>query len=372
MSSAKKPSSSVKKHAKAAGLQAALLSWFDRHRRVLPWRARRGQRPDPYHVWLSEIMLQQTTVVTVGPYFEKFLKKWPTVQKLAAASQDDVLTAWAGLGYYARARNLHKCAKVVAAEHNGRFPDTVEALRALPGIGPYTAGAVASIAFDVPAVAVDGNVERVVSRFFAIEAPLPLSKETIRAKAAELAEGVVRPGDFTQAFMELGATICTPRNPKCGQCPWREDCRGRIKGIAEDLPRKMPKAAKPIRYGKVYWLTDGKGRFLIHKRGGQGLYEGMFQLPTTDWIEDRSAADKLPQPFEKQVKTQPLKETVRHSLTHFDLVLEIYAGALPSTGKTALKSLSAALWIYPENIGDYGLPTLMKKAIRLCLGRDVS
>ncbi|MBI1216878.1 MAG: A/G-specific adenine glycosylase [Alphaproteobacteria bacterium] len=349
-----------------AGLQDRLLGWFDRHQRVLPWRARKGRRPDPYHVWLSEIMLQQTTVVTVGPYFEKFLKKWPSVQKLAAASQDEVLAAWAGLGYYARARNLHKCAQAVTNDYGGVFPDTEEGLLELPGIGPYTAAAIASIAFDVPATAVDGNVERVVSRFFSIEEPLPASKKTIREKAAQLAKGVSRPGDFTQAFMELGATVCTPRKPKCGLCPWKDDCAARRKGNAEELPRKLAKAAKPVRYGKVFWLSDGKGRFLIHKRAGQGLYGGMYQLPTTEWITDRKAAAKLPAPFQETIKPCPLGESVRHSLTHFDLVLEIWTAKAPRAG--TVKGLEEACWIHSENIGDYGLPTLMRKAIGLCAG----
>ena len=213
-------------------LQNGLLSWFSKHQRVMPWRATKGRRPNPYHVWLSEIMLQQTTVVTVGPYFMKFIDRWPTIKDLAKAKLDDVLAAWAGLGYYARARNLHKCAVAVAKDHDGKFPETGEGLMELPGIGPYTAAAIASIAFNQPAVAVDGNVERVVSRFFAIEEPLPLSKEQIRAGAAKIAKDNDSPGDFTQAFMELGATVCTPGNPKCGLCPWREACPAGQIGIA--------------------------------------------------------------------------------------------------------------------------------------------
>jgi A/G-specific adenine glycosylase len=326
----------------------------------MPWRAPKGVLPDPYHVWLSEIMLQQTTVVTVGPYFMKFVQKWPTIQHLAKAKLDDVLTAWAGLGYYARARNLHKCAITVANEYGGKFPRTIEGLLELPGIGPYTAAAIASIAFDQPAVAVDGNVERVVSRFFAIEEPLPLSKETIRAKAAHLAEGNPHPGDFTQAFMELGATVCTPRKPKCALCPWREDCAALKKGIAEELPRKLAKAEKPVRYGKVFYIANGKGQFLIHKRTGQGLYEGLYQLPTTDWIASQTEARKLQSPI-KAAKMESLGAEVRHSFTHFNLILEIW------TGHTKNTALAHSAWVAPENIGEYALPTLMKKAIRLCV-----
>lgn len=341
-------------------LQTGLLDWFARHRRVMPWRAAKGVRPDPYHVWLSEIMLQQTTVVTVGPYFLKFIQKWPTVRHLAKATQDEVLTAWAGLGYYARARNLHKCAQEVASKYKGIFPRTVEGLLELPGIGPYTAAAIASIAFDVPAVAVDGNVERVVSRFFAIEEPLPLSKEQIKAKAAQLAEGNPHPGDFTQAFMELGATVCTPRKPKCVLCPWRDECAARKKGNAEELPRKVAKAAKPVRYGKVFYIANGRGEFLIHKRPGEGLYQGLYQLPTTEWIASKSEARLLPPPL-KAGALKALGAEVRHSFTHFDLILEIWAGHTKNAG---LKDFT---WVSPGNFDQYALPTLMKKAIRLCI-----
>ncbi|MEZ0225695.1 MAG: A/G-specific adenine glycosylase [Alphaproteobacteria bacterium] len=342
-------------------LQSELLDWFSRHRRVMPWRAAKGVRPDPYHVWLSEIMLQQTTVVTVGPYFEKFIRKWPTVKHLAKAKLDDVLTAWAGLGYYARARNLHKCAVTVTNDHAGKFPETIEGLLELPGIGPYTAAAVSSIAFDRPAVAVDGNVERVVSRFFAIEEPLPLSKEKIRQKAAQLAKGNPHPGDFTQAFMELGATVCTPRKPKCGLCPWREDCSALKKGIAEDLPRKVEKAQKPVRYGKVFYISNRRGEFLIHKRMGQGLYEGLYQLPTTEWIGSPAEAKKLAAPA-RFAGLEALGAEVRHSFTHFDLILEIWLGK-----DTKNARLAHAAWISPDNVDEYALPTLMKKAIRLCV-----
>lgn len=344
----------------ATRLQNRLLEWFSRHQRAMPWRAVKGHRPNPYHVWLSEIMLQQTTVVTVGPYFLKFISKWPAVEALAQASNDDVMAAWAGLGYYARARNLHKCAKVVATELNGQFPQDEKSLQELPGIGPYTAAAIASIAFDQPAVAVDGNVERVVSRMFAIREPLPLSKPVIREKAALLAKGNKKPGDFTQAFMELGATVCTPRKPKCGLCPWRADCAARVAGIAEDLPAKQEKRAKPVRYGKVFWITNGKGQFLIHKREEKGLYGSMYQLPTTEWISDKPEAKKLKPPV-PVTGVAALNAEVRHSLTHFDLILEIWTGKSRSK-----KEFGNSAWISPEELEDYAIPSLMKKAIRLC------
>lgn len=342
-------------------LQEQLLAWYDKHQRVMPWRAVKGRTPDPYHVWLSEIMLQQTTVVTVGPYFMKFLSKWPTVTALAKAKLDDVLTAWAGLGYYARARNLHKCAQVIVAEYSGRFPSAQDELLALPGIGPYTAAAISSIAFNQPAVAVDGNVERVVSRIDAIEEPLPASKETLRAHAAEIANNNTRPSDFTQAFMELGATVCTPRKPKCPSCPWQKSCKAYNKGIAEELPRKLLKAKNPVRYGKVYWIQKKSGEFLIEKRIGKGLYEGMFQLPTTAWT-DKAAAKKLPHPFDKKLRFKSLEATVRHTFTHFDLVLEIWSAP---AGKDF--SPGSGLFVSTAEIEAYALPTLMQKVMKLCL-----
>jgi A/G-specific adenine glycosylase len=342
-------------------LQEQLLVWYDKHQRVMPWRAVKGRTPDPYHVWLSEIMLQQTTVVTVGPYFIKFISIWPTVTALAKAKLDDVLAAWAGLGYYARARNLHKCAQMIAAEYSGRFPSTPAELLALPGIGPYTAAAISSIAFNQPAVAVDGNVERVVSRFFAIEEPLPASKETLRTHAAQLAKDNPRPSDFTQAFMELGATVCTPRKPKCASCPWQKSCLAFKKGIAEELPHKTLKAKNPVRYGKVYWIQKKSGEFLIERRAGKGLYEGMFQLPTTAWT-DKAAAKKLPHPYGKRLRLKSLDATVRHTFTHFDLVLEIWAA---TPGKDFVPS--SGLFVSARGIEAYALPTLMQKVVKLCL-----
>jgi A/G-specific adenine glycosylase len=336
-------------------LQSRLLDWYDRHRRVMPWRAQKGKRPDPYHVWLSEIMLQQTTVAAVGPYFEKFVRRWPNVKKLAAADLDEVLAEWAGLGYYARARNLHKCAK--ALDEKDKFPETVEELLELPGIGPYTAAAISSIAFDRPAVAVDGNVERVASRFFAVEEP---SKKLLAEKAAELAKGNPRPGDFTQAFMELGATVCTPKSPKCGQCPWKGSCAAFRQDRVAEFPRKAEKKAKPVRHGRVFWLRRANGDFCIVKREARGLYGGMYQLPTTDWTPD--GAKTAGAALIKKLKLSPQGATVQHSFTHFDLVLEIWGGRVNLTNP-----VKNAVWISASDMGRYALPSLMKKTIRLCL-----
>ena len=346
-------------------LQDQLLAWYDRHQRVLPWRARAGKRPDPYHVWLSEIMLQQTTVITVGPYFRKFLDLFPTVQAMAKAPLDDVLAAWAGLGYYARARNLHKCAVIVARDYKGKFPDTVDALLDLPGIGPYTAAAISSIAFDQPAVAVDGNVERVVSRFFAIEEPLPASKSSIREGAAYLAEGVKRPGDFTQAFMELGATICVPRSPKCPLCPWQKDCAAHAQGIEETLPRKMPKKKKPERSGKVFWVTNGKRgnalKFLVEKKVKKGLYENMYLLPTTNWLEAKPTVENaVVSIFSDAEKSS--QDSIRHVFTHFDLDLEIWQTQIAEKSKP-----EGMIWISSNDLAKYGFPSLMTKVIKRML-----
>ncbi len=274
-------------------MSEAILAWYDRHRRDLPWRAKPGERADPYAVWLSEIMLQQTTVPTVGPYFRRFLARWPRVQDLAAASLDEVLTEWQGLGYYARARNLHKCAEVVARDHGGRFPDTEEGLLELPGIGAYTAAAIAAIAFDRKATVVDGNVERVMARLNAEATPLPAAKPILRDYAAHFTPGK-RAGDYAQAVMDLGATVCTPRQPKCLLCPWSEACAARAEGIAETLPRRAAKAEKPTRRGIAFWLTregDEGREVLLRRRPEKGLLGGMMEVPSTPWRDAPVAID---------------------------------------------------------------------------------
>src|SRR5437764_4173802 len=259
-----------------------LLEWYDRHRRTLPWRAPAGLTSVPYVVWLSEIMLQQTTVATVGDYFHRFVKRWPSVEALAAAPLDDVLSAWAGLGYYARARNLHACAGTVVAEHAGQFPRDEAALLALPGIGRYTAAAIRAIAFDQPASAVDGNVERVIARLFALTTPLPDAKIEIAARAADLVPRE-RAGDYAQAMMDLGATVCTPRRPRCVICPLMEGCRARALGLAEELPRRAPRADKPTRRGVAFVLMRRDGAVLLRKRPTKGLLGGMDEVASSAW-----------------------------------------------------------------------------------------
>ncbi len=333
-----------------------LLAWYDRHRRDLPWRARPGETPDPYHVWLSEIMLQQTTVATVGTYYRKFLRLWPTVEALAAAPREDVLKAWAGLGYYARARNLHACAKVVAEELGGRFPDSEEGLRALPGIGPYTAGAIAAIAFDRPAAAVDGNVERVMTRLYAIETPLPDAKPEIRSRTLALVPER-RAGDFAQALMDLGATICTPKRLNCMICPWTEDCAGRKSGIADGLPRKKEKAERPRRKGIAFWVERQDGRVLLRERPDKGLLGGMMEIPSTEWAAS-VARPEVQAPLD--AKWTRTGKRIEHTFTHFHLELDIWSVRVPAS--TAVSDPSAR-WVHKSELDSEALPSVMRKIV---------
>ena len=338
-----------------------MLAWYDRHRRDLPWRAPAGVRPDPYRVWLSEIMLQQTTVVTVAPYFDRFVARWPTVSSLANASLDEVLHQWQGLGYYARARNLHACAKAVAARDGGWFPDDVAGLRALPGIGDYTAAAIAAIAFDRRAAAVDGNVERVVARLFAVREALPAAKPRLRALAAELVPAE-RAGDFAQAMMDLGATICTPRKPRCVLCPWREACAARAGGFAEELPARAEKPERPLRRGVVFWLTRGDGAVLLRRREEKGLLGGMIEAPSTLWREAAWSETETLAAAPVAASWTRLPGTVQHGFTHFRLELAILAAEVE-----APPDVPWAIWARPDQFKDHALPTLTKKVVRHAL-----
>jgi A/G-specific adenine glycosylase len=337
---------------------AQLLAWYDRHRRDLPWRAPPGCRPDPYRVWLSEIMLQQTTVATVGPYFERFIARWPDIAALAAASLDEVLHAWQGLGYYARARNLHACARFIVARHGGRVPDDPAALRVLPGFGDYTVAAVGAIAFDRPLAAVDGNVERVMARVFAIDAPLPGAKPRLRALAESLVPAR-RPGDFAQALMDLGAVLCTPRRPRCVLCPWREACAAAAAGIAEELPVQSPRPDRPLRYGIAFWLSRPDGAVLLRRRPERGLLGGMIELPSTEWRAEPWAEEEAVAAAPAAVAWTALPGTVQHGFTHFRLELALLAGTTndPAPG----------IWARSDQFGDYALPTLTRKLVKYAL-----
>jgi len=335
----------------------ALLAWYDRHRRHLPWRAPPGKRADPYHVWLSEVMLQQTTVKAVGPYYARFLQRWPSVEALAAAALDDVLRAWAGLGYYARARNLHACAVAVANDHGGRFPDTEEGLRALPGIGGYTAAAIAAIAFDRRAVAIDGNIERVIARLYAIETELPAAKTEIRARAEALLPQR-RFGDFTQSLMDLGATICTPKKPACGICPWLAACQARARGDAETFPRKAPKVEGRLRRGASFVATRADGFVLVRTRPSKGLLGGMTEVPSTAWSHDFDEADALSHAPLK-AKWRKLAGVVEHGFTHFPLRQSVYVAEV--SAKT--KAPAGMRWVAAAELHGEALPNVFRKVV---------
>jgi A/G-specific adenine glycosylase len=325
-----------------------LLGWYDAHRRSLPWRAPPGVTADPYRVWLSEIMLQQTTVATVAPRFAAWVKRWRDFASLARADEADVMAAWAGLGYYARARNLVACAKVVVAEHGGLFPRTEAELRTLPGIGDYTAAAIAAIAFDQPATVVDGNVERVVARLFCLN-----DKPAIRAAATTLTPHA-RAGDFAQAMMDLGSTICTPRDPRCLFCPLREECAGFASGTPEAWPAKRARPPKPTRHGTIFWI-ENDGNVLLVTRPPSGLLGGMRALPSGPWAD--AAPGLADAPLVADWTTLP--GAVEHVFTHFRLQL-----ALASAVVERHAAPEAAIWWPIESLGEAGLPTVFAKAAR--------
>jgi A/G-specific adenine glycosylase len=336
---------------------AALLAWYDRHRRRLPWRAENGERSDPYRVWLSEIMLQQTTVKAVAPYFLRFLQRWPQVTDLAAERLEEVLKLWAGLGYYARARNLHACARVILEKHGGRFPQTEAELLTLPGIGAYTAAAIAAIAFDRKASPVDGNIERVVTRLFAIEEALPAAKPIIRARAAALTPDA-RPGDFAQAMMDLGAMVCTPKNPACALCPWSEPCLARERGDQETFPRKTPKAEGRLRRGAAFVVMRKDGALLVRTRADKGLLAQMTEVPTTQWthdFDDANALDDAP----LNATWQRIAGVVSHVFTHFPLELIVYRAHVVQ----ATRAPKGMRWIAANEIEGEAFPNVMRKVI---------
>ncbi|TJV04507.1 MAG: A/G-specific adenine glycosylase [Mesorhizobium sp.] len=339
-----------------------LLAWYDVHHRELPWRVTprehaRGARPDPYRIWLSEVMLQQTTVEAVKSYFRAFVEKWPDVEALAAAPTEDVMKAWAGLGYYSRARNLKACADLVAAR-GGRFPDTEVALRDLPGIGAYTSAAITAIAFDRPAAVVDGNVERVISRLFSITTPLSEAKGEIRVHVERMVPAT-RPGDFAQAMMDLGATICTPRRPRCMLCPLREDCSAVVSGDPEHFPVRLPKADKPQRRGAAFVAVRGDGAILLRKRPDKGLLGGMTEVPTTAWtarIDGATTEAAAPFPANWRREGQ-----IAHVFTHFALELDVFRAEVDSAAP------AGHFWSLAHEISGEALPTVMKKAIEAAI-----
>ncbi|WP_170479274.1 A/G-specific adenine glycosylase [Ruegeria arenilitoris] len=343
-------------------VSTALLRWYDDHARTMPWRVAPMDRvagcvPDPYRVWLSEVMLQQTTVAAVREYFVRFTTRWPDVKALAAAPDDQVMAEWAGLGYYARARNLLKCARVIATVYDGKFPSSYEALTKLPGIGPYTAAAIAAIAFDRPETVMDGNIERVMARLFDIHDPLPGSKPKLKKRAAELTPDE-RPGDYAQAVMDLGATICSPKSPACGVCPVRTWCRAQSAGSQFELPKKSPKKPKPTRHGHLYIARRNDGALLLERRPEKGLLGGMLGWPGSDWSETPVPAPPFPADW------TVLRGEVRHTFTHFHLILRIWTANLPDG------TIPEGLIILDKhNFRPNDLPTVMRKAHSLWRGQ---
>jgi A/G-specific adenine glycosylase len=362
----------------ATARPARLLEWYDRHRRALPWRPLPGKPAEPYSVWLSEIMLQQTGVKTVGPYFEKFVARWPDVEALGRASLDDVLRMWAGLGYYSRARNLHACAATVLRDHGGAFPHTEQGLRALPGIGPYTAAAIAAIAFGHYTMPVDGNIERVVSRLFAVEEALPRAKPLIQELAATLlgdrpagdansraGDANSRPGDSAQALMDLGSSICTPKKPACALCPFNGDCASRARGDQETFPRKAPKKTGALRRGAAFVVRRGD-QLLVRSRPEKGLLGGMTEVPGSDWRvaqDDRTALQQAPE-LKGVARWHRKAGVVTHVFTHFPLELVVYTAKVPDSAR-APRNMR---WAPIAMLGDEALPNLMRKVIAHGLG----
>ena len=324
----------------ADDFRGQVLAWYDLHKRNLPWR----DVNDPYKTWLSEIMLQQTTVQAVKAYYEKFLIKWPTIQHLAKATQDEVMHEWAGLGYYSRARNLHKCAQIIVAKHNGHFPQDQITLKKLPGIGDYSSAAIMTIAFNTPATVVDGNIERIITRHRAITDPLPKSKPIIKAATAPLFENASRAGYFAQALMDIGATICTPKNPKCTLCPVNESCLAKAQGTQENFPYKTIKKKRPFKTGTVYWIENTKGEILLERRPETGLLAGTLGFPTSDWITSSKSSGSA--------------NSITHTFTHFDLELTIEKASAPSIPPVNCS------WHAPTSDSFKGLPSLFMKVYK--------
>ena len=342
------------------GVAARMLAWYDRNARTLPWRYPPGERADPYRVWLSEIMLQQTTVAAVRAYFQRFTTLWPAVADLAAAPIDDVTAAWAGLGYYSRARNLHAAARMVMDRFGGAFPADEALLRDLPGVGPYTAAAIASIGFGLKATPLDGNIERVICRLHAVETPLPAARPQLKT-LAESHTPDARAGDYAQALMDLGATICTPRSPVCSLCPLNGDCRAFAKGIAADLPRRAAKADRPHRVGAAFVLVSASGNILLRRREAKGLLGGMLEVPGTPWTTTAPASPLDHAPAALPWRMAEAK--AEHVFTHFSLTLDVYAA------QTADERISNGLWT-PLGIARDSLPTVMRKVVAAALDQN--
>ena len=338
--------------------QKALLTWYATHRRDLPWRLTHS---NPYYTWVSEIMLQQTTVPTVIPYFQKFIEKWPAIENLARATLDEVLHAWQGLGYYSRARNLHKCAQEIVSNFGGKFPENEKILKTLPGIGDYTAAAICTIALNKPAIVMDGNIDRILSRLFLVKEELPKSKPILKKHAQKIMSHK-NPGDYAQALMDLGSSVCTPTKPLCSTCPIKPHCKAWDKA-PETYPKKQPKKSKPQKHATLFWVEDEQGRVLIEKRPNKGLLGGLMGFPTSPWIEERTSSKDL---NFSPIKTtwDPLDQQVTHTFTHFHLTFLVMKG-------TITKPMDGT-WVHPTDLHQHAFPTLMRKVIRLMENQGVS
>ena len=356
--------------ARDAAVSDILLDWYDRERRDLPWRSPPGEAADPYAVWLSEVMLQQTTVKAVIPYYEKFLRRWPSVGDLAAAEEEEVLAAWAGLGYYSRARNLYLCAKTVCAEHAGRFPEHEDQLLTLPGIGPYTAAAIAAIAFGKATTPVDGNVERVVARLFNVTTPLPAGKPELKAKATTLTPSL-RAGDFAQAMMDLGATICSPKRPSCLMCPLQQRCGAHLQGLETTLPRRTAKPDRPVRFGVAFLALSESGSVLLRRRPDEGLLARMLEVPSTEWTGEWPSADAALRLAPIRESWWPVPGMVQHTFTHFRLELLVYRAVVPDdVSLTIWAEASRCRWVPRRDLHAQALPSVMRKVIAHGLDDD--
>lgn len=331
-------------------ISADLLKWYDQHHRKLPWRANPGEKPTPYHVWISEIMLQQTTVPTVIDYFNRFIQKWPSIKHLATASLDDVLHAWQGLGYYSRARNLHKCAQVIASDYGGEIPKEEKELIKLPGIGPYTAAAISAIAYDIPAPVVDGNIERILSRLYTLDTPPKQVKNKLTAYMNTLVPKK-RPGDFVQSLMDLGSSVCTPNNPICVTCPIQPYCQAHSKNTVNKYPVKPEKKEKPTKHAYVFLLFNNENKVLLEKRPTKGLLGGMIGFPTSKWSTTEPCIKDLKSSTGKNLVITQNK--IKHTFTHFHLFLTIV------TGET--KKHPSGFYAHPNEYVEFAIPTLMKK-----------
>ena len=345
-----------------------ILSWYRKNARKMPWRVPFGECASPYHEWLSEIMLQQTTVKTVIPYFDRFIALWPSVHDLAAAPVEDVMREWAGLGYYARARNLHKCAQVNSHEYGGAFPKDEKELLSLPGIGPYTAAAIRALAFQQPSTVMDGNVERVLARLFSVEKPIRDSKTELKEHAHLLSEGRAdQPGDFAQGMMELGALVCTPQSPKCNLCPVQTFCSAYQLGIQNQIPVAPIRKKIPVREGNLYFIRNNKGEVMFERRSDKRMLGGMWGVPGTNWDRWKSDSDPL-KPYNIQDAVIIPDFYVRHTFSHFQLELKGYIIDMDVNSKS---DLDAMLWYNVIQYKDLGLPTLYQKAVQQYLAMHV-